>query len=205
LTIYIYHFTHISHLQSIISFGGIACDRTCKELGLTVREIAYSGLKAKRMRTGVEVSPGGTLGDYVPFYFTPCSPMLLAYKDGFVTGKPENQDDIIYLASNAEHVAEQGFEFAFTDGHPIREPKAFFNELDDIAEVDFSIMKGRIWRDTDSDPDRKRRRQAEFLVYKFFAWNDVRAIGVRTGAAKQRVENIMADTHHQPPCVIRPT
>jgi hypothetical protein len=157
------------------------------------------------MRTVVEISPGGTLGDYVPFYFATCSPMLLAYKDGCVTGRPENQDDIIYLVTSAEYIAGRGLTFVFTDGHPLTEPKAFFNKLGDLSEVDFSIMPGRYWFDTNTHPDRKRRRQAEFLIHRHFAWTDVRAIGVRTDAAKQRVEDMMRDTSHKPPCVIRPT
>jgi hypothetical protein len=204
LTTYIYHIKHITLLPSIISLGGIACDRICRQSGLAGLEISYSALKDKRMRTAVEISPGGTLGDYVPFYFAPCSPMLLAYKDGYVTGRPENQDDIIYLVTDAEYITWRGLTFVFTDGHPITEPKAFFNQLSDLSKVDFSIMPGRYWFDTNSDPDRKRRRQAEFLILGNFAWTDVRAIGVRTDAAKQRVEDIMRDTSYKPPCVIRP-
>ena len=183
----------------------MACDRICKQRDLTGREIAYSGLKEERMRTPVEVPPGGTLGDYVPFYFAPCSPMLLAYKDGHVTGRHENQDEIIYLVSSAEHVAWRGLRFVFTDGHPIREPKAFFNNLDDLNEVDFSIMPGRYWFDTNSHPDRKRRRQAEFLVHQYFAWSDVGAIGVRTDTAKLEVANILGYAAYKPLCVVRPT
>lgn len=37
----------------------------------------------KRARRAVPLPPGGTLSDYVPFYFTPKSPMLLNIKTGF--------------------------------------------------------------------------------------------------------------------------
>lgn len=179
------------------------CDRLCKESDVDCREIAYSELKLRRMRTRVEVAPGGTLGDYVPFYFAPCSPMLLAYIDGRVTGELEYQDEIIYLASNAEYAGEQGLQFAFSDGHPVTEPKAFFNNLADINEIDFSVMKGRYWFNTDDDPDRKRRRQAEFLVRGKFPWECIRGIGVQTEEARQWVEGTMSKAPHNPPCVIR--
>lgn len=39
-------------------------------------------------------------------------------------------------------------------------------------------MTARYWYDTDDDPDRKRRRQAEFLVHDFFPWELVSYIGV---------------------------
>jgi hypothetical protein len=129
--------------------------------------------------------------------------MLLTYIDGNVTGQPEYQDEIIYLVSSVEYVSSQGLEFAFTDGHPVTEPKAFYNNLADISEVDLSIMPGRYWANTNSDPDRKRRRQAEFLVHERFPWECVRAIGVLTEEARRRVEHTMGETSYKPPCVIR--
>ena len=45
--------------------------------------IGSPGLIAKRRDRSVPVGPGGTLGDYIPFYFTPWSPMLL----NLVTGR----------------------------------------------------------------------------------------------------------------------
>lgn len=205
LTTYIYHFTHMGNLPSIIASGAIVCDRICQASGVTCREIAYSSLKQRRMMTTVEVAPGGTLGDYVPFYFGTRSPMLFTYKNGNVTGKPENQDEIIYLVSSVEYVAGRGLAFAFSDGHPIVEPKAFYNDLSKLNEVDLALMEQTYWFDTNSDPDRKRRRQAEFLVHQHFAWDDVAAIGVRTAAMQNWVQETMRNARHQPPCAIRPT
>jgi len=143
------------------------------------------------MRTRVEVDPEGTLGDYVPFYFGTRSPMLFTYKNGNVTGKHEDQDEIIYLVSSAEYVAEKGLAYAFSDGHPVVEPKAFYNDLGNLSEVDMPLMMQRDWFDTNSDPDRKRRRQAEFLVYERFPWEHVRAVGVRTKAMQTWVQETM--------------
>ncbi|HTX85195.1 MAG TPA: DUF4433 domain-containing protein [Streptosporangiaceae bacterium] len=199
-----YHFTHVDNLPKIIASGAMSCDRILKNSDVTCHEIAYSYLKERRMRTRVEVAPGGTLGDYVPFYFAPCSPMLLTYIDGNVTGQQEYQDEIIYLVSNAEYISERGLRFVFTDGHPITEPKAFYNDLADIGEVDFSIMSGRLWYNTNDDPDRKRRRQAEFLVHESFPWDCIRGIGVLTNATQELVEHAMDQGSHKPPCVIRP-
>jgi hypothetical protein len=156
------------------------------------------------MQTVVEEPPGGTLGDYVPFYFGTRSPMLYTYKNGNVTGRRENQDEIIYLASTAEHIASLGLQFVFTDGHPITEPKAFFNDLSRINEVDLELMTKVMWNDTNADPDRKRRRQAEFLVHERFAWENVLAIGVRTQQAHDWVQEVMSEVAYKPPCLVRP-
>jgi len=42
----------------------------------------------------------------------------------------------------------------------------FYSRLDDLEKVDWTIMKELYWADTEEDPDRKRRRQAEFLVHR---------------------------------------
>ena len=42
--------------------------------------IGNSDLIAKRNERDVPIPPGGTLSDYIPFYFTSASPMLLNIK-----------------------------------------------------------------------------------------------------------------------------
>jgi hypothetical protein len=156
------------------------------------------------MQTRVEVAPYGTLGDYVPFYFGVKSPMLFTYKNGRVTGRRENQDELIYLATTAESIQAARLPFAFSDGHPIREPKAFYNTLSLLCQVDLPLMTQRDWYDYNGDPDRMRRRQAEFLIYQRFAWEHVQVIGVRTKAMATWAEEAIRDMPHQPPCLVRP-
>jgi hypothetical protein len=204
LPIPIYHFTHAENLPSIIAAGAVVCDRFCKASDLTQRNVAYSGLKQRRSNTIVEVPPGGMLCDYVPFYFGTRSPMLYTYKKGNVTGRPENQDYIVYLASTVEHIVANKVPSVFTDGHPVVEPKAFYNNLADINQVDLALMTKRDWFDTNADPDRKRRRQAEFLVYQRFAWDLVLEVGARTPAMQQWVYQVMGNTPYKPPCIVRP-
>jgi len=172
--------------------------------GIASRNIAYSNLKQRRRATIVEVAPGGTLADYVPFYFGPRSPMLFTYSQGNVTGRRENQDEIIYLVSTAEYVVSLNLPFAFTDGHPVVEPKSFFNDLRHLQEIDFQIMNGKYWFDTDAYPDRKRRRQAEFLVHQQFPWTAVQALAVRTSAMHGRVVDLIQHAEHRPTCIVRP-
>ena len=201
---YIYHFTHMSNLASIVESEALYCDRICQSTDLNPRNIAYSNLKERRRATQVEIAPGGTLCDYVPFYFGTRSPMLYTYSQGNVTGRRENQDEIIYLVSSAETITSLGLPFVFTDGHPVKEPRAFFDDLSQLQEVDLPLMQRKYWYDTDADPDRMRRRQAEFLVHHKFPWIAVLAVGVRTSEIRAWAVDIIQHSHHQPPCVVRP-
>lgn len=67
----------------------------------------------------------------------------------------------------------------FTDGHGTMAPiTQFFHDLDDLNRIDWPLMSTRYWNDTRDDGDRKRRRQAEFLVHSFFPWFLVDCIAV---------------------------
>lgn len=54
------------------------------------------------------------------------------------------------------------------------------------------------------DPDRKRRRQAEFLVHRNFDWNLVEEIAVLSQLEKNRVGAILNAAVHKPPIHILP-
>jgi hypothetical protein len=59
------------------------------------RNIGNVDLIDKRSRRVVEVPPGGTLSDYVPFYFTPHSIMLLNIMTGYNVKKVPGEDIVI--------------------------------------------------------------------------------------------------------------
>jgi hypothetical protein len=52
------------------------------------------------------------------------------------------------------------------------------------------------------NPDRKRRRQAEFLCHEFVPWNSIEKIGVIENRMKIQVEAILEKEEHKPPVVI---
>ena len=132
--------------------------------------IAHQSIQDRRATTTVPCGPQGVVHDYIPFYFAPRSPMLYSISKGNVAGYDGDQRSVIYLVSTADAVANQGTGFVFTDGHAIMAMSRFFDNLDDLDKVDWQLMHSRYWFDTQQDNDRKRRRQAEFLVYHFFPW-----------------------------------
>jgi hypothetical protein len=196
----IMHFTHEENLGRILDQGGLLCDRACHASRLNRRNIAYSGIKEKRARTVVEVAPGGTLDQYVPFYFGPRSPMMFTYKNGNVTGRKEDLSELLYFVTTAEDVAAAGLGFAFTDGHPIAEPRLFFNSLSDLGEVNLALMGERWWNDTDEYPDRKRRRQAEFLVWEKLPLDSVRGIVTMNETKREQVLAVLQQRGIEMPC-----
>ncbi len=176
---YVYHITHLKNLPLILAAGGLRTCRTLRSEQASYTDIAYQTLQDRRAHTQVPCGAGGTLHDYVPFYFAPRSPMLFKISKQSEPQHQEGQTPIIHLVSTIEQVQQAGGRFAFTDGHGIMELTNFYDDLTKLDCVDWQIMNTQYWRDTIEDNDRKRRRQAEFLVYDFF-----RGIGFKELASK---------------------
>jgi hypothetical protein len=49
------------------------------------------------------------------------------------------------------------------------------------------------------DPNRKCRRQAEFLVHQFFSWRLIKEIGVINSTIQAQLQQILKNFNHQPP------
>lgn len=197
---YIYHITHAGNLPLILAACGL---RTCAALraeNVSYTDIAYQTLQDRRAQVCVPCGPGGTLHDYVPFYFAPRSPMLYKISRRSEPQHHEGQTPIVHLVSTVESVKRAGAGFAFTDGHGIMAMTSFYDDTDRLDQIDWQIMAASIWRDTIEDNDRKRRRQAEFLVYDFCRWEWIQAIGVINRTAKARVESLLQNStvSHQP-------
>ena len=64
-------------------------------------------------------------------------------------------------------------------------------------------MKSKWWNDTVKEMDRKRRRQAEFLVHDFFPWELVTKIGVIDNGVAEQVNEILQRAPHRPTVVVK--
>lgn len=202
----IYHITHIDNLSRILTEGGLVCDAEAEQRELCARSIAHATLKQRRARTSVEknngatIAAGGVLADYVPFYFTNRSPMLFAIHKDAVVGYDGGQSSVIYLVSSVEMVAATEMSWCFTDGHADEEVSDFHDRLEELDQVDWNLMRDWSWHNKLSDPDRKRRKQAEFLVHQRFPWQHVAQISVINQAMAARVKALIQANDHQP-CV----
>ena len=169
---------HIDNLDVILRRGGLHAPNFTPTDALEYRTIHNSDIQYHRRITTIPCGPGGSIHDYVSFYFGPLSPMLLQLHTGRVAGYNETQEPIIYLVSTVQTVEESGAQFVFSDGHGIAGFTRWFSNPDDLDKVDWSMVHERYWSDNIDDMDRQRRKQAEFLIHKFCSWNIINEIGV---------------------------
>lgn len=208
----IYHITHVANLPMILREDGLLCDAVAERRSLCAQSIAHDSIKDRRklrsVRTlaGCPVAASGMVADYVPFYFCNRSPMLGAIHKGLVSGYEGGQRDVIYLVARAERVAAARADWCFTDGHAVEAVTDFFSDLRDLKQVDWKAVETWRWggRWLLSDPDVKRRKQAEFLVHERFPWTLVQSIGVLDTGMATRVRAMLTEAAHKPGVTIEP-
>jgi hypothetical protein len=183
------HITDAGNLESILEQGGLHASNVLHQRGVDYASIAYESIQDRRAVTQVPCGPGGVLHDYVPFYFGPRSPMLYTISRGNVPSCPNGQTTVVHLVSTAEAVSAAGLGFAFTDGHAIVALSEYYDDLADLDQVDWPLMKARYWHDTLDDMDRKRRRQAEFLVHESMPWSLIDEIVVMSPSIEHEVND----------------
>lgn len=200
----IYHVTHCArNLASILQEDGLLSFHEMKRRGISYQNISYDHIQDRRERTMV-FGTGYCLHDYVPFHFAPRSPMLYTIHRGNVPAYAEGQASLIYLESTAQAATNAGFQCAFTDGHPTMAITEFFSDLVQLDRVSWPVMCSHMWNDTQQQPDRKRRRQAEFLVYKQFPINLISKIVVINARVQAEVLEILSGFDVVLPVQIKP-
>jgi hypothetical protein len=194
----IFHITHVKNIASIIGHGRLLSDSQRIKRNLVTTNIGYRHIKERRLNRPVTTGSGGKLGEYVPFNFCPRSVMLFVVSRGhedYVGG----QDQIVHLVSSVNTAIALGKPWAFTDLHADLGYATYYNSLDKLSEVDWTVMPLTYWA---NDDDTKQKRQAEFLTYDSFPWTAVERIGVRTPAVAEELRALIPSG--SPPVAVHP-
>lgn len=129
--------------------------------------------------------------------------MLYAIHGGYVDGYDEGQERILHLVTKVSWVLEEGLSYAFTDRHAALTYASFFEEAKDLDKIDHDLMRSRYWHDTDEYPQRKERRQAEFLIRDFMPFDLIGAIGVVNDNVKTQVSEALNPLDEAPPVIVK--
>lgn len=159
----IFRITHIANVPWILDHG--LCCASSEVLDPNFRSIGSADLIAKREHHPVPAPPYGAISDYVTFYFTPYSPMLLNIKTGYNGVTPRPMSQIAILVSSLHTLREQGVPFLFADRHAYLQAAQFFSNLVDLSRIDWAILRGRDFARSTDDVGKMERYQAEALVH----------------------------------------
>jgi len=129
--------------------------------------IGNQDLISKRETREIPVPPGGTLGDFIPFYFTPCSPMLLNILTGRGGVQKRAKDEIVILVSSLPKLTEYRVRYLFTNCHAYLDMADFSADPQDLAEwIPWRKLHSRDFRRDPYDPVPFERYQAEALAHR---------------------------------------
>lgn len=139
--------------------------------------IGNEELIGKRTTKPVRHAPGGTLSDYIPFYFTPHSPMMYNIHTGHngITQRPN--EEIVIMMSSLRKLHEDSINFIFADRHAYLDTAQFSSDLGDLDILDWESLQARNFRRNPEDPDKFERYQAEALVHRVMPVASLRGIG----------------------------
>ncbi len=183
--IHIFRVVHIENIPHIIQNG--ITHSTSANANPNFIPIGDSSLIAKR--SSFLLDNGRLLGDYIPFYFACRTPMLYVVQNGFnmVTSTPA--ENIVYCVSSVQKIIDLKLDFVFTDGHAVDALSSQYT-IADIQNIDSIIDKDAInakyWHDG-NDLDKKRRKEAEFLVLGDIAPSGVLGYLTYNESAKKRL------------------
>ena len=185
----IFRITHRKNLPWLLD-NGVHC-RASSQQDEKFISIGNQDLIEKRKEREVPVRPGGVLSDYIPFYFTPYSPMLL----NIVTGRNvplRPKMDIVILVSSLHKAKDAGIKFLFTDRHAYLFNAVFSDDLAQLANmVPWALLQARDFSKNPEDPAKSDRYQAEALIHRHLPVGALLGVVTYNDAIKAEVQALV--------------
>ena len=193
----IYHITDVANLPGIIAEGGLHSDVAMAQRNPAV--IGYTHIKERRMKQiRVACCGGRFVGEFVPFYYCPRSPMLFTINKGN-TGLPSRcQRTIVHLVSTVALGIGLKRAWAISDHNAGTYYASFFGDVKALNGLDWTAIRATDWRGKTS------QKAAEFLVADFFPWTGFHAVGCDNSAVAKRVQALVNSQPHRPAVTVEP-
>lgn len=191
----IFRIVHINNIPWIFD-NGLHCGNSPHKSPDWI-SIGNADLTVCRAQHPVRHSYGGFLNDYVPFYFTPFSPMLLNIKGGRNGVTQRNNEEIAILVSSLRTINNAGLRYLFTDAHAYTAYADFYDNMEDLRHIDWGILQTRNFSRDQDDPSKIDRYQAEALVHSHVPVAALLGVVCYTDRARQWVQQEAAQRQLQ--------
>lgn len=106
--------------------------------------------------------------------------------------------------TDVQTVVGQGLPYVFTDRHPRASYASYKNDIRSLGIIDWALMSARYWNCTPDDPDRRQRREAEFLIKDHFPVRAITMFVTRNQNTYSRVRELLNQAHLQTGVTITP-
>ncbi len=193
----IFRLVHVANVAGILTRGGLPC-RSVPAQDPQYINIGNPDLIDKRARRFVPIPPGGTLSDYVPFYFTPFSITLYNILTGHGVPRRDPQD-IVMFVSSVPRLRELALPFLYTNQHAYSIGTDFYDRTGDLSQVDWPLLQQRDFQRDNADPGKQLRYQAEALVHSHVPLHALRGIVCYNDTVRHRLEALVVAHNTAPP------
>lgn len=188
---YAFRITHIDNIPHILKNGLV-------KAGSPLHDENYVPIGDPQiigLRGDIEVK-GYRIGDYIPFYLGPRSPMLYVIQHGYNGVQRVEPEKIVYCVIRLDDLINNNIDCIFTDGHAVSFLTSFYSrdKLSSINEiVKFDDVYSSQWN-SEEDLDLKRRKEAELLIKNDLPVQFLRGFVVYNNKAKDfLIEKGVAD------------
>lgn len=190
---YVFHFTDIRNLDSIIKHSGLLCPNAKKKIKHI--NISNKDIQKRRAEMDVTVGSGGKVHDYVPFYFSSMNPMLLS----LLNQKNVDQNLLIYFCLKIDILESDNV--VFTDSSANRkDPPNFYEDANMLDQLNWEIIDSKKWSIQPNEA--KIKKMAEVLVHQKVDLSQIDGIVVYNDGIKKCVEKIFKDNNITPPPIM---
>jgi hypothetical protein len=166
--------------------------------------IGNPDLIARRRDHAIPAEFGGTLGDYVPFYFTPFSIMMYNIHTGYRGITKRGNEELVILVSSLRKLEELNVPYVFTDRHALLRAAQFSATPADLDRIDWDALRRRDFKNDPEDPEKLERYQAEVLVRGRVPIEALLGIGCYNDDAKHRIDADVAAADVRVQSVLQP-
>lgn len=184
---YAFRITHIDNIPFILEKGLLRANSSNRSDDF----VNIGDPQVIKLRTDMVIR-NIRLGDYIPFYLGPRSPMLYVIQHGYNGVRRQEPQDIVYCVLRLDDVIKGNLECAFTDGHALSALTNYYGKeqlvnIDKI--VNYDDVYASQWNNNDSDIDLKRRKEAELLIKEDISPEYIRGYIVYNDKAKEMLKS----------------
>jgi len=192
----IYHITDVANLPGIISEQALYSDAIMAKRNVEI--IGYNHIKERRLKEiPVPCCQWRKVGEFVPFYFCPRSPMLYTLNRGNTGRPPGCQRTVVHLVSTMAAGIATGRPWAVSSGNAGASHTTFAANLEALDALDWEAIRATQWQ------GKQHQKAAEFLVADSFPWSAIQLIGCQNSTTAGKVRALLSNVAHKPPVEIK--
>lgn len=197
----IFRITHVRNVPFLLA-NGVHC-RSSANVDPEFVEIGNSGIISKRKSRPIEIPPGGTLSDFVPFYFTPKSPMLYNILTGYGGLSRKAAGEIVILLSSLDKLEELQLPYLIADRNATLAHATLSSGRAALPSLRWKNWQTVDFKRDQNDLGKMEQYQAEVLVHACLPTAALHAIIAHDSSTQAVVAQAVSDAGLTIPARVR--